>query len=164
MFKLMRYMRKRDWTFVVLILALTVLQVFCMMTMMDYIQGVTPAITYVSYNVQGPSVLGLPAIYTSWEAVMQDVDVLAPAIAAGSGQEVAAVRDMIVSVANAGSGDIWFNAGMMLVCALGLMACQAIISVLSAYISSNLATRIRTAVNDKIHSFSLAEINKFSTE
>ena len=52
MLRLLRYLKKRDYALIVGIIALTILQVYCMMTLMDYIQGITQAITYVSITVK----------------------------------------------------------------------------------------------------------------
>ncbi len=61
------------------------------------------------------------------------------------------------------TSDIWYNGLMMVVMALVMVLCQAIISIISSFVSSRLAMNIRMQVNDKVQSFSLAEINQFST-
>lgn len=162
MIKLMRYLRKRDYVFIVLIIGLTILQVYCTMTLMDYIQGITQAITYVSYHNQGPQTL-FGSNFSSWDSVKSSIDVLAPIMAQSTGSDVETIKSTILSICDASTSDIWFNAGMMILCAAGMVSVQAIISVLSASISSSLATNVRKALNDKISTFSLAEINKFST-
>ncbi len=67
-----------------------------------------------------------------------------------------------VSITNSTS-DIWYNGLMMIVMALLMVVCQTIISIISSFVSSRLAMNIRMQVNDKVQSFSLAEINRFST-
>lgn len=61
------------------------------------------------------------------------------------------------------TSDIWYNGLMMVVMALVMVLCQAIISIISSFVSSRLAMNIRMQVNDKVQSFSLAEINQFCT-
>ena len=61
------------------------------------------------------------------------------------------------------TSDIWYNGLMMVVMALVMVLCQTIISIISSFVSSRLAMNIRMQVNDKVQSFSLAEINQFST-
>lgn len=161
MLKLLRFLRKRDWFLIVLILGLTVLQVYCTMTLTDYIGGITKAITYLDYHNKGPAAFGLTGM--DWDMVKANIDQIATLLSQSTGQDVSASKEMILSVCNASTGDIWWNAGMMILCAAGMIAVQALISFLAAYISSSLATSVRSVANKKISSFSLAEINKFST-
>ena len=167
MLRLLRYLKKRDYALIVGIIALTILQVYCMMTLMDYIQGITQAITYVNYHMQGVEGVfgpGSSVLYPDWDAVKNNVDALALMMAASNGQDVETIKGILLSIVNASSADIWWNAGMMILMALGLISCQGVISIMSANIASSMATRVRTELNNKISSFSLAEINKFSTE
>ena len=165
MVKLLRYLRKKDWMFVVLIVGLTILQVYCTMTLMDFISNITKAIQYLYYH-NNPSLL-LGNIYDaatfSWQAIDANADAIATMVAASSNQDAATVATMIHQIAIASTGDIWFNGGMMLLLALGMVGCQALISVLAAAISSHLATVLRKDINDKVTSFSLTELNHFST-
>lgn len=165
MLKLLKRLRKRDWFFVVLIIGLTILQVYCTMSLMDYISGITKSIQYLNYHNNPGELLGSlynPATF-SWDTMKAGASTYAGMIAASSGQDAKTIETMIVSIADASTGDIWFNGGMMILVSLGMIACQMLISVLAAAISSSLATDIRHSLNDKITSFSLAEINKFST-
>ena len=167
MLRLLCYLKKRDYALIVGIIALTILQVYCMMTLMDYIQGITQAITYVNYHMQGVEGVfgpGSSVLYPDWDAVKNNVDALALMMAASNGQDVETIKGILLSIVNASSADIWWNAGMMILMALGLISCQGVISIMSANIASSMATRVRTELNNKISSFSLAEINKFSTE
>ncbi len=178
MLKLLRYLKKRDWFLIIVILGLAVLQVYCMMTLTDYIKGITQAITYLNYHNMGPTNFFLSfatddatkaaieaalGSYNSWD---QFTDPLVKSLCSAltvQGQDSSAVATMIMSIRDATVGNIWWNAGMMILSATGMIAVQTVISVISAYIASRLATSIRSALNNQISSFSLAEINKFST-
>lgn len=59
--------------------------------------------------------------------------------------------------------DIWQNGGYMLLCALGSMACSIITSFFVVNIAANFSARVREKLYMKVQSFSLSEINKFST-
>ncbi len=178
MLKLLRYLKKRDWFLIFVILGLAVLQVYCMMTLTDYIKGITQAITYLNYHNAGPSsfflsfatddaskatIEAMLGSLTSWDQFTDPfINNICNALTA-QGQDSSAVATMIMSIRDASVGDIWWNAGMMILAATGMIAVQTVISVISAYIASRLATSLRSALNNQISSFSLAEINKFST-
>ena len=167
MIKLMKFLKAQDWFMIVLIAGLTVLQVYCTMTLMDYISNITKSIQYV-YIHNNPAELGVEvnALYKSYlltvdsslsrEEVLNGFWQMVTNMMQGSG---IAVGD----IASANVGDIWFNGGMMILLATGMVGCQMVISVMASYVSSRVATSIRKAVNDKVTSFSLAEINHFST-
>ncbi len=165
MVKLLKYLRKQDWFVVVLILGLTILQVYCTMTLMDSISNITKSIQYLYYHNNPSEIIG--SMYNeatfSWETIDAQREVISTLIASQTGKEAASVSEMIHGIAIATSGDIWFHGGMMLLLALGMVACQALIAVLAAGISSHLATILRKDINDKVTSFSLAELNHFST-
>lgn len=114
MLKLYKKFKPLDWVFLVIILGLTVLQVYCTMTMVDYIKDLVTAINLLPYNM-------------------------------------------------ADASDIWRYGGLMVAIAFGGSATQAVIAVLASYIAANMGTNIRKDLNDKISSFSLGELNKFST-
>ena len=59
--------------------------------------------------------------------------------------------------------DILSAGGNMLLCSFGSLALAFIVGYFAARIASNLSWKLRSSVYDKIESFSLAEINKFST-
>lgn len=59
--------------------------------------------------------------------------------------------------------DIWQNGGYMLLCALGSMACSIITSFFVVNIAADFSARLREKLYRKVQSFSLSEINKFST-
>lgn len=178
MIKLLRYLKKKDWVLIIAILGLTILQVYCMMTLTDYIKGITQAITYLNYHNQAPvefftsfatneqqqiAIKALLGGYTEWSQFDDATINSISSMIAAQGQDGSAVSGMIVAIRDAGVGDIWWNAGMMILSASGMILVQAIISIISAHIASSLATNVRFALNNRISSFSLAEINRFST-
>ena len=59
--------------------------------------------------------------------------------------------------------DIWIQGGYMLACAFGGLATISLVSFFAAKISSTLAFRLRKKIYDKVDSFSMEEIGKFST-
>lgn len=165
MFKLMRYLSKKDWFFIVLVLGLTIVQVYCTMTLMDYISNITKAIQYLNYH-NNPAdlfaLLGQSSVYQMlaktdpfpWDQVVTMMK------ASGAPAES---LSMVESIANATTGDIWFNGGIMIAIAAGMVGCQTIISLLASAVSADVATNVRKALNDKVTDFSSAEINHFST-
>lgn len=60
-------------------------------------------------------------------------------------------------------GDIWLNGAIMLLCALGSFTSSIATAFLVTRIGSNYSTRLRDALYRKVQSFSMAEINHFST-
>ncbi len=62
-----------------------------------------------------------------------------------------------------GMSDIWRNGGFMLLCALGSMACSVITSFFVVNIGANFSVRLREMLYCKVQSFSMSEINGFST-
>lgn len=160
MFKIMKYLRKRDHFLLISILGLTILQVYCMMTLTDYISGITQAITLFNYHNMGLTIPGMndPIMITEG-----NLELIAGMIAQGGQYTFKDAVVLLTSVLNASAGDIWWNAGMMILSATGMIAVQAIISIMSASISSSLATNVRSKLNKHIQELSLAEINKFST-
>ena len=170
MIKLLRYLKKRDWFLIVIILALAFLQVYCMMTLTDYIKGITQAITFLDYHNQGPlnfflsfangnaemetTIKAALSGFTSWDQFSDGIINNIAGMVTAQGQDPAAVTSMLLSIRNATTGDIWWNAGMMILTATGMIAVQALISVIAAYIASRLATSLRNALNTQISSFS----------
>ena len=155
MIKLLRYLKKRDWFLIVIILALAFLQVYCMMTLTDYIKGITQAITFLDYHNQGPlnfflsfangnaemetTIKAALSGFTSWDQFSDGIINNIAGMVTAQGQDPAAVTSMLLSIRNATTGDIWWNAGMMILTATGMIAVQALISVIAAYIASRLA-------------------------
>lgn len=64
---------------------------------------------------------------------------------------------------NGEMSDIWMNGVWMLLCALGSMACSVITSLFFVRIAADFSARLREDLYRKVQSFSLEEINKFST-
>ena len=58
--------------------------------------------------------------------------------------------------------EIWMNGLYMLLCAIGAAACLLVVGFFSAMLGARLARRLRDEMYDKVMSFSLADINKFS--
>lgn len=59
--------------------------------------------------------------------------------------------------------EIWSAGGWMLLCAVGSLATSIIVGFFAARIAASLSQRLRSNLFDKVDSFSMAEINKFST-
>jgi len=59
--------------------------------------------------------------------------------------------------------DVWASGKMMIVCSLGSLAASVIVALLAAKIASGFSRRLRKAMYDKVESFTLEEINAFST-
>lgn len=168
MFKLRKKSEKRDWFFVGLIIGLTVLQVYLTRTLRDSIELITKQINYLSYNKNPASFFeareqsgrsGLSQFYNpstfSWDSLLTRLKAT-PGVDSSS-------LSTIESIASITTGDLWFSAGRRILKAFGLVATQIIISFFASDISSRRATKIRTSLNDKVSSFSLTEINSYST-
>lgn len=59
--------------------------------------------------------------------------------------------------------EILTSGGWMLLCALGSLVASIIVAALAAKIAANLSTRLRFKMFDKVQSFSMEEINNYST-
>lgn len=168
MFKLRKNLTKRDWFYVGLILGLTVLQVYLTRTLMDSIETITKQINYLNYNHnpgeffaameqsgrQGASAFYDPSTF-SWNKLLERLE--------RNSSVDASMLATIKDIAAITPGDLWISAGRMLLVAFGLVAAQVVISFFASSISARVATKIRTSLNEKVSSFSLAEINKYST-
>jgi len=60
--------------------------------------------------------------------------------------------------------DIWIAGGMMLLCTLGSLGAAIIVGFFAAVIGSALSRRLRRLLYNKVDSFSMEEINRFSTD
>ena len=69
----------------------------------------------------------------------------------------------LVETAGSAMGDIWSAGGMMLLCSLGSLASSIIVCFLAARIAASYSKRLRAEMFNKVESFSLEEINEFST-
>lgn len=159
MFRLYKNFKVKDWIGVILIIGFTFLQVYLTMTLIDYVQGIIKAITYVNYHNNpielGQEISNFISTY-GWETIKQDGFLQN----LGLPQETI---DVLLNVAYASTSDIWFNGGMMILLAALLMLVQALISLIASLVAANLTTTIRGKVYSKVESFSLSEINKIST-
>lgn len=167
MIRLMKFLKAQDWVMILMIAGLTILQVYCTMTMMDYISNITKSIQYV-YIRNNPAELGeqFGVLYSGYKATFDTTtsqETLLNGFWKMVNENFGQMYPAVGEIANANVGDIWFNGGIMLLLATGMVGCQMVISVMASFISSRVATSIRKAVNDKVTSFSLAEINHFST-
>ena len=169
MFKLYKKFRKRDWILTAIIIGLTILQVYCTMTMVDYVQGLISSIGYLNYHndpTSMPQLVQLLTISHAFKDGAVDWSVFSSWLANNENLLTGLTPQVIEAlhgIPTASIGNIWFNGGMMILVATGTALCQIVIEVLASYITANFATDIRSEVNDKITNFSLAEINKFST-
>ena len=158
MIRLLKRLNGIDWALVALILAFSVLQVWCMMLLTDAIQDLIASITRISYH-NHPESMGadLYAMYMqlggSWEAVK--------AALPGLGLTPEAETN-ILAVADASTAEIWHNALLLLAFAAGATGCQAITAFSAAKISASLATRTRHDIIRAIDSFSLAEASRIT--
>lgn len=160
MIKLYKKFRPIDWIFTIVIIGLTILQVYCTMKMVDYVQGITQSIIYLNMRNQISKGLGSIDISTiSSDKALQIIQQYMPGASIDT-QNFAATWNSIVQ---ASTGQIWWNGGMMILVSTATAFCQFIIAVLAAFISSNFATVLRHDLNEKISHLSLAEINRFST-
>ena len=159
MFKLYKKLSKKDFLFVILIIGLTILQVYLTMTLVDYVQGIIKAITLVNYHNNpsdiSPMVESFVNSVGGWDNVNENVLVLA-----GIPENMI---EQVMSIKNASTNDIWFNGGMMLLVAVCSMLVQGVISILASFVAADLSTKIRSDLYRKVEEFSLEEIDKFST-
>ncbi|MEG2002404.1 MAG: ABC transporter ATP-binding protein [Clostridia bacterium] len=70
---------------------------------------------------------------------------------------------MIIQMPNGSVQEIWVQGGYMLACALGSLAFSIVVGFCASRIASNFSANIRGEVYDKVSSFSMKEINRFST-
>ena len=157
MFKMLKSFRKRDWIALFFIIGLTITQVWCTMMMTDYMSNIIKAIMFVDYKTNPGHIneqFGqmFEALGNDWDAVI--------AILKSTNSPMLETAE---AIKNASVSDIWYWGGMMLLVVTGSVACQLVISVLASMIVASFAVTTRDKLNKKISSFSMAEINKFST-
>ncbi|AZP03348.1 ABC transporter ATP-binding protein [Jeotgalibaca ciconiae] len=70
---------------------------------------------------------------------------------------------MLVQTETGNMSDILSAGGMMLLCALGSLISSVVVAVLASKISANFGANLREKLFDKVQSFSLEEISRFST-
>ena len=153
MFKLYKNLKPKDWFLICLLMGLTVLQVYFTMTLVDQVQAIIKAITYLDYH-NHPEKLGEAfsqlVAATGWSGISAD-----RLIAMGIPSETAA---MITSIGAASVGDIWKCGGMMLVYALLSALTQMVVGFIASYVASSLTTTIRSELYAKINEFSTASL------
>lgn len=76
---------------------------------------------------------------------------------------VGAIRAVSAGVPGATVGDIWREGGIMLAFAVCTALCQTAVCFAAAKVSSDLSATLRGKVYAKVESFSIAEVNRFST-
>jgi len=159
MFKLYKKLRPVDWILLVVLVVLTVLQVYCTMTLADFVQDIIKSITFLGYK-NNPA--GLPAeLMPLYNALGDWSNFTAESLGAlGITGESA---EMLLSIAGTTTGDIWYHGGMMLLVAAGSMLCQISVGLIASFVSSNHSANIRSAIYKKVDGFSIFEREKFST-
>lgn len=76
---------------------------------------------------------------------------------------MSSITTLAVSGSEAAMADIWRDGGLMLACALGSALSSVVVGFFAARIAAALAFRLRAQVFDRVESFSMKEINRFST-
>ncbi len=111
MFKLFRYINKKEWLYFLLSLVFIVSQVWLDLKLPDYMSEITK----------------------------------------------------LVETEGSAMHDIWVAGGKMLLCSFGSLISSVIVCFFASVISAGFSKRLRKALFDKVESFSLEEINSFST-
>jgi len=70
----------------------------------------------------------------------------------------------LVQTPGSAMGDIWIAGGMMLLCTLGSLFASIIVGFFAAIIGAAFSRRLRRLLFNKVDSFSMEEINHFSTD
>ncbi len=161
MFRLYKRLRPLDWFLLALILGLTILQVYCTMSMTDRISGIVTAITNLNYR-NNPESLG-----TDFAALVESLGGFDAIAEMGESALVSAygstMGSLLYTYATATTSQIWWEGGMMVLLALGIFLVQGIISVFASRIAADQATSLRTALVSRCSSYGPAETNAFST-
>ena len=111
MFKLLKYMKGREWTFFLVSLVFIVSQVWLDLKLPDYMSQITK----------------------------------------------------LVETEGSAMADIWSAGGKMLLCSLGSLTSSVSVCFLASSIAASFSRRLRSAMFEKVESFSMEEINSFST-
>lgn len=69
----------------------------------------------------------------------------------------------LVQTQGSAMGDIWLTGGKMLLCALGSLALSVMTGFLAARVAASFSMRLRGDIFSKVESFSMEQINGFST-
>ena len=70
----------------------------------------------------------------------------------------------LVQTPGSAMGDIWVAGGMMLLCTLGSLCAAIIVGYFAAVIGSAFSRRLRRLLYNRVDSFSMEEINRFTTD
>ena len=70
---------------------------------------------------------------------------------------------VLVQTKGSAMSEIWKAGGYMLLCALGSLVSSCVVGFFVARIAAGISKRLRSLVYDKVQSFSMEEINHFST-
>ena len=111
MFKLLKYMKGREWVFFFVSFIFIVSQVWLDLKLPDYMSQITK----------------------------------------------------LVETEGSAMADIWSAGGKMLLCSLGSLASSVAVCFLASSIAASFSRRLRSAMFEKVESFSMEEINSFST-
>jgi ATP-binding cassette subfamily B protein len=77
--------------------------------------------------------------------------------------EFMATITKLIQTEGSAMSEIWLNGGYMLLCAFGSLATVIAVGFLAAKIGSSFSQRLRSELYNKVDSFSMGDINKFST-
>ena len=64
---------------------------------------------------------------------------------------------------NSSIGDLLWAGGKMLLCALASLIVSVLVTIISGFLAANYSFNVRAKLYDAVESFSMAEINRFST-
>ncbi len=157
MFKLYKKLRPVDWVLLAVLVGLTVLQVYCTMLLVDYIKDIISSITYLNYHNNPAAIspeIGAAVSENGWDYIVGVI---------GEGGFPHELASLLLKAANAKTGDILYNGGMMLLVAASSAVAQGLVGLIASYVSAGLSARLRSAVYSKVDSFSVAERDRFST-
>ncbi|MFQ7079523.1 MAG: ABC transporter ATP-binding protein, partial [Christensenellaceae bacterium] len=161
MFKLYKKLRPIDWVLLIVLVGLTVLQVYCTMLLVDYTKDIIQSITLLDYFNHPEKLDEAGALAALIGSLGGWGNVTAEALAAaGSGrlEGRGAYEDRFRF-----DGGYLAQRRLMLAVALGSAAAQCAVGLIASYVSAGLSTNIRSAVYKKVDSFSASEVDKFST-
>jgi len=69
----------------------------------------------------------------------------------------------LIVMPNPDMGEIWIAGGKMLFCAVAALILAAVIHMIAAKVAADYSWSVRTKLYDKVESFSLEQMNRFST-
>lgn len=162
MLKLYKKFKPIDWVLLLVLIGLTVFQVYWTMELVDYVADIIKSIMMLNYHNNplelgeiGQLLINMKESVGGWNNITKEL-LNASGISGDS-------ATTILNIAKASTKDIWLNGGKMLMAATFNAGCQILIAIIAARLSSSLSTNIRSDLYAKINNFSNAEINQFST-